>query len=86
MRKIGLAGLLVLSTATGSLAAAPEEKAQTNKNGKICQTEETLGSRLGKRRVCRTPEEWKAIAEEAKRASEEVSQKGMTTGSPFNGG
>ncbi|WP_126174094.1 hypothetical protein [Altericroceibacterium xinjiangense] len=86
MKTYWLAGLLVVSSASGAVAAPPEEKSPADKSAKICKVEETIGSRLAKRRICRTAEEWKAVAEEAKRANDEVSQRGMTSGSRFGTG
>ena len=51
------------STLAQSQVSAPAQAPATaapsvNPNEKICQTQEETGSRLGKRRVCKTRAEW----------------------------
>lgn len=57
--------------------ASNEQAAATPKpgrNGKICQVEEVTGS-LMKKRVCKTPEQWAARENAAKRAVREMDQR-----------
>lgn len=43
----------------------------------ICKTEESLGSRLGKRKVCAPLRDWKEMQEQNRNAVEEYQQKGQ---------
>ena len=57
-----LAAAPLLQTGSSNLSA------QISAPQQICRTQTTLGSRLGKRRVCRTAAEWEVISRDAQQA------------------
>ena len=64
------------ATAQNSPAApAPQAKAQANPLDKVvCRTEEGLGSRLNKKKVCMSLRDWKNQADDARNATERMQQ------------
>ena len=56
-------------------APAPSAKPATNPLDKIvCRTEDSLGSRLNKKRVCLTVREWREMSEGSREATERIQQ------------
>lgn len=65
---------------TTASQAPAAEAASGNKLDKIvCRTEESLGSRLNVKRVCRTVREWREEAEASREALERIQQQGQAT-------
>lgn len=55
-----LAILLGLAQAASSPVSAPAAKPPATKEKMICEAEQTPGSRIAKRRICYTQQEWAA--------------------------
>lgn len=56
-----LAALLIAAPASAqvsSIQSANSGMPKLNKDGKVCEIIEETGTRLGKKRVCMTPQEW----------------------------
>jgi hypothetical protein len=62
---------------------APAQNANPAKPKLICETEEDIGSRLGRKRVCHTAEQWQQIKAETRDAIEKYQQ--QATGTPVSG-
>ena len=62
---------------------APAQNANPVKPKLICETEEDIGSRLGRKRVCHTAEQWQQIKAESRDAIEKYQQ--QATGTPVSG-
>jgi hypothetical protein len=86
---ISVASALLIATSpviaqTGT--AAPATGAQTPKvkdpNRIICQKEETLGTRLGARKVCKTAQEWQDMRAQHRDNLEGVQRQATSTGIP----
>jgi hypothetical protein len=58
--------------------AAPSATQSTavESNDKVCRTVETLGSRLKKRKICRTAEQWRLVEANSRREVEAVQNRG----------
>ncbi|GIU66888.1 hypothetical protein [Candidatus Phycosocius spiralis] len=65
-----------------STTESPAEKS----NDKVCRTVETLGSRLKKRKICRTPEQWRLVELNSRREVEAVQNRGGNGKSSKMGG
>lgn len=70
--------LLPFSTAHAALQTVEqhEQSKQPSKNGKVCQSEDVIGSRM-KKRVCLTPEQWEARERAGKELKREMDSKPM---------
>ena len=56
-------------------APAAQAKAQADPLDRVvCRTEEGLGSRLNKKKVCMSQRDWKAQADDARNATEKMQQ------------
>lgn len=58
MRKLNLLAAMALLSLAGGTAVAEEKPAKPAKEKKICKGEATSGTRLAKKRVCKTRAEW----------------------------
>ncbi len=56
-----LAALLVTSVAATAQTATAAKEDKNDSGRMVCRTVETTGSRLGKRKICRTAAEWTEI-------------------------
>jgi hypothetical protein len=56
----------------GTAAAAPAKASPLDRI--ICRTEESLGSRLSRKKVCMTAREWKDQADDSRDATERLQQ------------
>ena len=63
--------------------ARPPQNTNPAKPKLICETEEEIGSRLGRKRVCHTAEQWQQIKAESRDAIEKYQQ--QATGTPVSG-
>ncbi len=57
---------------TGTPVTQTRQTANADPNKLICQSEEQIGSRLGKHRVCLTAEQWKEKHREQREFTEEI--------------
>ena len=81
---IAAACLIVASPAfSQNTTPAPPQNANPAKPKLICETEEDIGSRLGRKRVCHTAAEWQQIKAESRDAIEKYQQ--QATGTPVSG-
>ena len=81
---VAAACLIVASPALSQNATpAPPQNANPAKPKLICETEEDIGSRLGRKRVCHTAAEWQQIKSESRDAIEKYQQ--QATGTPVSG-
>ncbi|MDY0957842.1 hypothetical protein SOM26_03995 [Sphingomonas sp. CFBP8993] len=62
--------LLLLAGQQAEPATAPSPPPAKEKQ--ICRNEETTGSRMGGRRVCRTKEQWDAISANARKTMDDA--------------
>lgn len=58
MRKLNLLAAMAVLSLAGGTAVAEEKPAKPAKEKKICKGEATSGTRLAKKRVCKTRAEW----------------------------
>lgn len=75
-----LVAATVPATAQVPATSAPENKAAaaTNPLDKVlCRTEEGLGSRLNRKRVCMTVRDWQEQAQDSREATEKLQQQGQ---------
>lgn len=56
-----LLAFAIAFAATSTADAAPSPPAEVKEERKICMREESTGSRLGSKRICKTAAEWKAM-------------------------
>lgn len=80
---LAAAALVVASPAFSQNAAPAPQNANPAKPKLICETEEDIGSRLGRKRVCHTAEQWQQIKAESRDAIEKYQQ--QATGTPVSG-
>ena len=80
---LSAAALVVASPAFSQNAASAPQNANPAKPKLICETEEDIGSRLGRKRVCHTAEQWQQIKAESRDAIEKYQQ--QATGTPVSG-
>lgn len=71
-----------LSQNTGP-APAPAKSSSPAKPKLICETEQDIGSRLGRKRVCHTAEQWQQMKAESRDAIDKYQQ--QATGVPTSG-
>jgi len=69
---------------SGQASSGPVQTAKAEKPKKICQVEEETGTRLGRKRTCRTAEEWDQIRAESRQQLEKSQQQNV--GVPSSGG
>jgi hypothetical protein len=82
---LATASLIVAAPAlsqTATPAAAPAN-AKPAKDKLICETQQETGSRLDRKRVCHTAEEWQSIKSQSRDAIEKYQQ--QATGTPTSG-
>jgi len=72
---IGLFVLAMFATNVAEDAKAPDAAPADDK--KVCRAQVDTGSRLGKRRVCRTAAEWRALDNEAGQTMEGRQRSGI---------
>jgi hypothetical protein len=86
---LAFAGLLASSPAiaqvTSMQSANPGSKGVTGKNPNriVCEVEDTIGSRLGARKICKTVLEWQQMRSEHRESIEKIQQNsniGKTSG------
>jgi len=83
----GCAMLLLLGSfpayaqVTSISTSNPAPKGQ-NPDKVVCEVEQTTGSRLGARKVCKTAAEWMALRQETRENVEKVQQQATSTGIP----
>ncbi len=70
------------SSPAPNAAASPAAES----NEKVCRTVETLGSRLKKRKICRTAEQWRLVETNSRREVEAVQNRGGNGNTPKMGG
>jgi hypothetical protein len=66
-------------------SAKPAQTTSTNlkdPNKIICERQETMGTRLGGKKVCKTAFEWQQEREQQRRTLEDVQRQATSTGSP----
>jgi hypothetical protein len=82
---LAAAALVVASPAFSQNTAPAPQNANPDKPKPkiICETEEDIGSRLGRKRVCHTAEEWQRLRMETRDAIEKYQQ--QATGTPVSG-
>jgi|KBSSwiStaDraftv2_1062776.scaffolds.fasta_scaffold01249_17 hypothetical protein len=68
---------------SGSTAPAPAQTTAPNKSALICENEEDTGSRVSRKRVCHTAEEWQSLKAQSRDAIEKYQQ--QATGTPVSG-
>jgi Spy/CpxP family protein refolding chaperone len=64
--------LLLLLVAGQQAEPATAPPPPPAKEKQICRTEDTTGSRMGGRRVCRTKEQWDAISANARKTMDDA--------------
>lgn len=72
----------VLAQVTTIETSNPASKGFGDPNRVICQTEQTTGTRLGARKVCKTRLEWEQMRAEHRDTLERVQRQGTSTGPP----
>ena len=81
---VAVASLIVTSPALSqNTTPAPAQNANPAKPKLICESEQDIGSRLGRKRICHTAEEWQRIKSETRDAIEKFQQ--QQTGTPVSG-
>ena len=70
----------VAVAATAQTSAAPADEKEVAQNKMVCRTFTEIGSRLNRRRVCRTQLEWDEIEAETRKTVERVQHTKQTTG------
>jgi hypothetical protein len=86
---IAVASALLIATSpaiaqTGTPASATGAQTQKAKdpNRIICQKEDTIGTRLGARKVCKTAQEWQDMRAQHRDNLEGVQRQATSTGIP----
>jgi Spy/CpxP family protein refolding chaperone len=82
-----LAASLVSSAAAAqvtSLATANPAPKSNDPNRIVCDVEQTTGTRLGARKVCKTAFEWAQMKRDQRETLEKVQQQATSTGIPAN--
>lgn len=77
-----LAASPVAAQVTNTETNNPAPKAKGDPNRIICEVEQTTGSRLGARKVCKTELEWQQMRTEHREGLEQFQRQGTSTGSP----
>lgn len=67
-----IALLLIISSAPAAAQSAAKAATPQDPNKLVCKSEETLGTRLGSHKVCKTAAEWAAEAEANRSAVEDI--------------
>jgi hypothetical protein len=96
MKNLGMimaAALIVSAPATGqvtSIASNNPSQKHGDPNRTVCEVEQTTGTRLGARNVCKTVLEWQQLRSEHRETVDAFEQKntsvGCQTGNTCNGG
>ena len=89
MIRFGVAALAALVSSAPVLAQVtsietgnPAPKGFGDPNRVVCQIEQTTGTRLGARRVCKTRLEWEQLRAEHRDTLERVQRQATSTGPP----
>jgi len=80
---LAAACLVVTSPALSQTTAPAPQNANPAKPKLICEVQDETGSRLDRKRVCHTAEEWQRIKAESRDAIEKYQQ--QMTGTPVSG-
>ncbi|MGZ8349147.1 MAG: hypothetical protein ACXWU2_03885 [Allosphingosinicella sp.] len=79
MRTAGIFCIFALTAAVAAIAQAPSDTPETKRVGAsgdpkqiVCVNQGEIGSRLARRRICRTRAEWDDIRSEERKQVEEV--------------
>ena len=78
-----LSGAPGLAQVTGLASSNPAPKGN-DANKMVCEVEQTTGTRLGARKVCKTQAEWAQLREEHRSTLEKFQQQATSTGTPAN--
>ena len=70
----------VAVAATAQTTAAPADGKEVSQNKMVCRTIQEIGSRLSRRRICRTQLEWDEIEQQTRLTVERVQTTKQTTG------
>ena len=70
----------VAVAATAQTTAAPADTKEGVENKMVCRTIQEIGSRLNRRRVCRTRLEWDELEMQTRRTVERVQHNKQTSG------
>jgi hypothetical protein len=65
-----------------SISSANPASKGTDPNRMVCEVEQTTGTRLGARKVCKTAAEWAQLKREHRETLEKVQQQATSTGIP----
>ena len=65
-----------------SIASSNPVRKSGDPNRIVCEVEQTTGSRLGARKVCKTAAEWAQMKQEHRETLEKVQQQATSTGIP----
>jgi hypothetical protein len=76
-----VAGTPVYAQVTSIQTSNPARKSG-DPNRIICDVEQTTGTRLGARKVCKTAAEWAQMTQEHRQTLEKVQQQATSTGIP----
>lgn len=70
----GLSALALMAAPPAAQPSTADQQDTTRNAGDrlICKKEDTLGSRLGAKKVCLTAHEWKVLAQENREHTEDV--------------
>jgi hypothetical protein len=86
LRILALCGLAASAPAFAQVTSIetsnPASKGFGNPNQVICQIEQTTGTRLGARKVCKTRLEWEQLRAEHRENLERVQRQATSTGPP----
>lgn len=80
---IAITCLIVASPALSQNNPAASQNANPAKPKLICETQQETGSRLDRKRVCHTAEEWQRVKADARDAIDKYQQ--QATGTPVSG-
>jgi hypothetical protein len=85
LRVFGMVALLAAAPAFAQVSSIstsnPASKGQ-DPNRMVCEVEQTTGTRLGARKVCKTAAEWAQMKREHRETLEKVQQQATSTGIP----
>jgi hypothetical protein len=88
MSKLQFFGVLALAAASPvyaqvtSIESSNPARKSNDPNRIVCDVEQTTGTRLGARKVCKTAAEWAQLKQETRQNVEKVQQQGTSTGIP----
>ncbi len=88
MTKLRVCAFLLIATSApayaqvASIATNNPAPKSRDPNRIVCEVEETTGTRLGARKVCKTALEWEQMRAEQRATLEKVQQQATSTGIP----